>query len=71
MSRANRLQCDILVYGSGSAGASAAIAAASKGARVLVLEEGEKAEASGKAFEYSFALVPPYLLGKLPLKKRN
>ena len=75
MSKANRLQCDILVCGAGPAGASAAIAAASQGARVLVLEEREKEEApgiaSGKTSYDSFALVPPYLLSRLPLEKTD
>lgn len=75
MSQAKRLQCDILVCGAGPAGASAALAAASQGARVLVLEEREKEEASGKASgktsDDAFALVPPYLLSKLPLEKTD
>ena len=75
MSQAKRLQCDILVCGAGPAGASAALAAASQGARVLVLEEREKEEApgkaSGKTSDDSFALVPPYLLSKLALEKTD
>ena len=75
MSQAKRLQCDILVCGAGPAGASAALAAASKGARVLVLEEMVNADASGKvsrkASEDFFVPVPPYLLGKLPLEKKD
>ncbi len=63
----HRMDCDILIVGAGPAGSCAAVAAAKKGARVLVVERRKTIGVPVRCAGY----IPRPLLGELPFRDRS